>query len=569
MYKKHLKWLAGILSIAVLSSGSPVWAAEAQFSSQSEQEAFADTQVSESEAEFSSDAQEAFSSGTDAEEEAFADAEGQVLLSGLPVLADTVPDGAVDPVAQAQIIGLGDSISTGYGLADKNGSFLSLLEKNTGLTVYNGAIDGATTEVVLGLLATGALDAQLAGADTVTLTIGGNDMMAVFYQMIADAYNAASGDSLTLLEVPVILADPTNAKNAAVTQAAMGILMGGYDQVKPAFAAALSSIGENVKNIVSYIKAKNPEIHVLIANQYNPYKWLDGVYSMVGLFFNQAVLDLNAVLGAAESGAGTLYTVVDVYTAFAASEENLCNATSLPLNLDFHPNAKGHEVLASLFGKEIGQEAPEEPEEPVTAPVVQGAYAVGNTVYAQLAQEVEGFAGYDFVIGAEDCIETKDYVKICKNQIDTAAEFYYIPEGTYYVYCHAWVKDENNIKQFGDWSEGCQIQVTAVTPEKPVITDVAVNTKGNAVKVTYTKCENAIGYDLVLGKEYKKINDEYRPVNYGANVIKVKNADTLTVIFRNVEKGTYYVGLHSYNRTSEDQKKVFSYWSDAKKITVR
>lgn len=561
MYKKHLKCLAGILSIAVLSSGTPVWAAEAQFTSGSE-EVFADAEVS-------SEEQEVFSSEAEGTVEDFSDEGEQILLSGLPVLADAVPDGTVDPVAQAQIIGLGDSISTGYGLADKSGSFLSLIENTTGLTVSNAAVDGATSEVVLGLLATGNLDAQLAGADVVTLTIGGNDMMAVFYQMIADAYNAATGDSVTLLEVPVILTDPTNEKNAAVTQAAMGILMGGYDQVKPAFTAALSSIGENVKNIASYIKAKNPDITILVANQYNPYKWLSGVYSMVGVFFNQAVLDLNSVLGAAESGAGTLYTVVDVYTAFAASEENLCNATSLPLNLDFHPNAKGHEVLAALFGNEIGQEEPEEPEEPVTAPVVQEAYAVGNTVYAQLAQEVEGFEGYDFVIGAEDCIETKDYVKICKNQMDTGAEFYYIPEGTYYVYCHAWVKDENNIKQFSDWSEGYKMEVTSVTPETPEILNVVVNSKGDAVKVTYTKCENAIGYDLVLGTEYKKVNDEYRPVNYGTNVIKVKNADTLTVIFRNVEKGTYYVGLHSYNRTSEDQKKVFSYWSNAKKITLK
>lgn len=546
MNKKYLKCLAGILTVAVLSSGSPVWATESQFTSGDSQETM-----------FSSESE----SGSNVE--VFTDAGDQILLSGLPVLTEAVPAGVLDSVAQAQIVGLGDSISTGYGLADVSGSYLNLIAHNTGLTVSNAAIDGATSEVVSGLLATGNLDAQLAGADVVTLTIGGNDMMAVFYQMVADTYNAASGDTLAALEVPVILADPTNAKNAAVTQATMGVIMGGYDQVKPAFAAALSSIGENVKNIASYIKAKNPEINVLIANQYNPYKWLDGPYSMVGLFFNQAVLDLNAVLGAAESGAGTLYTVVDVYTAFVSSEENLCNATSLPLNLDFHPNAKGHEVLAALFGKEIGQE------EPVTAPVVQEAYAVGNTVFAQLAQEAEGFEGYDFVIGAQDCIETKDYVQVCKNRTDTGAEFYYIPEGTYYVYCHAWVKDENNIKKFGGWSEGYQVEVTAVTPEKPEITDVIVNTKGDAVKVTYTKCENAMGYDIVLGKEYKKVNVEYRPVNYGVNVVKVKNADTCTAIFRNVEKGTYYVGLHAYNRSSEDQKKVFSYWSDAKKITVR
>ena len=65
------------------------------------------------------------------------------------------------------------------------------------------------------------------------------------------------------------------------------------------------------------------------------------------------------------------------------------------------------------------------------------------------------------------------------------------------------------------------------------------------------------------------MNLEYRPVNYGTNVIKVKRADRLTVTFKNVEEGTYFAGLHAYNRTSEDGKKVFSYWSNTKKITIR
>ena len=39
--------------------------------------------------------------------------------------------------------------------------------------------------------------------------------------------------------------------------------------------------------------------------------------------------------------------------------------------------------------------------------------------------------------------------------------------------------------------------------------------------------------------------------------------------FKNVKKGTYYAGLHAFNRTSEDGKKVFSQWSNVKKVTVK
>ncbi|MGN8755173.1 hypothetical protein [Blautia sp. HCP3S3_C4] len=36
-----------------------------------------------------------------------------------------------------------------------------------------------------------------------------------------------------------------------------------------------------------------------------------------------------------------------------------------------------------------------------------------------------------------------------------------------------------------------------------------------------------------------------------------------------MKKKTYYAGLHAFNRTSEDGKKVFSQWSNVKKVTVK
>ena len=45
--------------------------------------------------------------------------------------------------------------------------------------------------------------------------------------------------------------------------------------------------------------------------------------------------------------------------------------------------------------------------------------------------------------------------------------------------------------------------------------------------------------------------------------------NNLTATFKNVKKKTYYADLHAFNKTSKDGKKVFSQWSNVKKVTVK
>ena len=50
------------------------------------------------------------------------------------------------------------------------------------------------------------------------------------------------------------------------------------------------------------------------------------------------------------------FAVVDVYTAFAAAEEDPCNASidaTAKVNLDFHPNAYGHSLIAKVLDETI------------------------------------------------------------------------------------------------------------------------------------------------------------------------------------------------------------------------
>ena len=202
------------------------------------------------------------------------------------------------------------------------------------------------------------------------------------------------------------------------------------------------------------------------------------------------------------------------------------------------------------------------------APMISSVKVVGNNATAILSGDSDGAAGYDYVISTDrDCITNKDYDSVNKNQVQTSTTFKYVQQGTYYAYCHAWKRDENGMKVFSDWSNAYPFVVSAITPDAPVITNVTVS--GSTIKVTYKAAANATGYDVVLGTSSKKENGETRPYNYGAHKVLNLKEGTVTATFKNVPKGTWTVGMHAFNRTSENGRKVFSPWSNLKKATVR
>ena len=201
-------------------------------------------------------------------------------------------------------------------------------------------------------------------------------------------------------------------------------------------------------------------------------------------------------------------------------------------------------------------------------PMISNVKVVGNKATAILSGDSEGAAGYDYVISTDrDCITNKDYDSVNKNQVQTSTTFKYVQQGTYYAYCHAWKRDENGKKVFSDWSNAYPFVVSAITPDAPVITNVTVS--GSTIKVTYKAAANATGYDVVLGTDSKKENGETRPYHYGNHKVLNLKEGTVTATFKNVPKGTWVVGMHAFNRTSEDGKKVFSPWSNLKKATVK
>ena len=188
-----------------------------------------------------------------------------------------------------------------------------------------------------------------------------------------------------------------------------------------------------------------------------------------------------------------------------------------------------------------------------------------NKLTVKLSKGCAGAQGYDFVISKKsNMIQTGKFSKKVSSTGKPQASFRYLAKGTWYVAARSWVLDAQGNKVYGSWTKIKKIKITVVTPQQPKIKDITV--KENTVTVTYTKCKNATGYEILLGNKYKTSAGEKYPVK--KYVKRTEGKNTVTVTFTNVKKGTWYVTVRSWNKTSKDKSRVYSPYSAMKKFTV-
>ena len=189
-----------------------------------------------------------------------------------------------------------------------------------------------------------------------------------------------------------------------------------------------------------------------------------------------------------------------------------------------------------------------------------------NKLTVRLSKGCAGAQGYDFVISKKsDMLKTGKFSKTVSSTGKSQASFRYLSKGTWYVAARSWVLDAQGNKVYGSWSKIKKIKITVITPQQPKITDITV--KGNTVTVTYTKCKNATGYEILLGTKYKTSAGEKYPVK--KYVKRTEGKNTVTVTFTNVKKGTWYVTVRSWNRTSKNKSRVYSPYSTMKKFKTK
>ena len=189
-----------------------------------------------------------------------------------------------------------------------------------------------------------------------------------------------------------------------------------------------------------------------------------------------------------------------------------------------------------------------------------------NKLTVKLSKGCAGAQGYDFVISKKsNMLQTGKFSQTVSSTGKPQASFRYLAKGTWYVAARSWVLDAQGNKVYGSWTKVKKIKITVVTPQQPKIRDITV--KGNTVTVTYTKCKNATGYEILLGTKYKISAGEKYPIK--KYVKRTEGKNTVTVTFTNVKKGTWYVTVRSWNRTSKNKSRVYSPYSTMKKFKTK
>ncbi len=297
------------------------------------------------------------------------------------------------PMAGAQseqgtsYVALGDSISSGYGLEEGTLGFVQRGAPENGVGLIHLAPGGGGGHSVVGDVQTDQVSAAVSQADIITITVGGNDLMNALYAYLTDAYNQRNPENPTTQE---------DMKHA-IMGGDMGVLTFTLE-VGPGFSnseratQALADFHTHLTQMVLDIRAENPQVQLVVVEQYNPDSYLVKELSKNHIFassaqsrcaaFGAGVADINNVIAAVAQQQECW--VAKVYDAFETAQENPCNASvSMPvkLNLDFHPNAYGHGLIAQQVTELLAQQVIVSPEDVVVEDQPQGV--VGNPAASQ------------------------------------------------------------------------------------------------------------------------------------------------------------------------------------------
>ena len=262
------------------------------------------------------------------------------------------------PMAGAQsvqgksYVALGDSISSGYGLEDDTLSFTQQVAQDNGLELTNLAQDGETSASLLDKLQTDRVSTAVAQADIITITVGGNDLMNALYAYLTGEYNQHDPAAPTTEED---IKSAVMGGDMGLVTFALGVVSE-FPSSEQA-AQALHDVRAHLTQLVVDIRTENPQAQLVLVEQYDPYGHLVKKLCRNPLFASSAQT-LYATLGEVVTGLNEIIDTVgeqqgcpvaEVYEAFESARENPCNASvslNMKLNLDFHPNAYGHTLIA-------------------------------------------------------------------------------------------------------------------------------------------------------------------------------------------------------------------------------
>ncbi len=260
-----------------------------------------------------------------------------ILAAALAVSATAMSASAAD----SSLVVLGDSITTGYGLdgytagdnSSAAGSFANQLAAN--YTSYsNFAVDGRTTDQLLTALDDADVSAALSGADTIVISIGGND----FLQPMISAVMSAALNDPDIMSAFSGNADETDYMD--LMQKMTETIVTAAQEVDT------DKVCKNINEILAAVKSSAPDAQVLILTVYDPFEGVTGM-EVLDVVAREKLAALNS--GIADAAAANGAEVVDVHAAFKGNALGLTNISKM----DIHPNADGHALIYSLLTDKV------------------------------------------------------------------------------------------------------------------------------------------------------------------------------------------------------------------------
>lgn len=258
----------------------------------------------------------------------------------LPAFADTYYKEVIVDVPP-KIVFLGDSIATGYGLdgydKDKTStnSYANQLADKYKLeldgkceTSYeNLAVDRLTSSDLLEQLQNNAYDDVLKDADAVVVSIGGNDLLAVLWQLFSKFGYSTSSKYEADFSLTGIVKSLTDMDST--------------------ISNTLDAFDKNISQIASIIKSKTNAV-LIIQTLYNPFNQINEVPPLQR-FTEEKVVKLNDCIYAHKDDSNSEYLIADVYSKFVGKASDLTNISKM----DIHPNQEGHNAIAECVDKTV------------------------------------------------------------------------------------------------------------------------------------------------------------------------------------------------------------------------
>lgn len=259
--------------------------------------------------------------------------------------ADTEPAEPVMGDHEAQplrYVALGDSIAYGQGLANPEGERYSALVEAA--LDASGIYDCESFNYgINGLQSGGLIDGiadnfapELNGADVVTVSIGANNVLSPSVSMLTQyAINLLVGDETRRGELNSEL----------------------YKNFRADTDTGIAEFERDLPNLIALIRVAAPDARIIFQTIYNPYAGvsltLDFSVEQIAMatLSDELVTRLDDIIKDNADKLG--YEVVDIYAAFSG-EDGVVNAGSgigsSPFsNLDPHPTAKGHRIIADAI----------------------------------------------------------------------------------------------------------------------------------------------------------------------------------------------------------------------------